>query len=48
MLPGKVITDSRKFEQIGELRALWWVVRILLAHRKGRPVVDREFFNEFR
>jgi len=48
MLPAVVVTDSRKFEQIGELRALWWVVRILLAHKHGRPLRHREFFNEFR
>jgi rSAM/selenodomain-associated transferase 2 len=48
MLPLTVVTDSRKFEQIGELRALWWVVRILFAHRYGKPLRHREFFNEFR
>ena len=48
MLPLVVVTDSRKFEQIGELRALWWVVRILLAHKHGRSLCHREFFNEFR
>lgn len=48
MLPGIVVADSRKFEQLGELRALWWVVCILLAHKHGRPLGRREFFGEFR
>ena len=48
MLPLAVVTDSRKFEQIGELRALWWVVRILIAHKFDRPITNREFFDEFR
>ncbi len=48
MLPLVVVTDSRKFEQIGELRALWWVVRILFAHKHRRPIKNREFFDEFR
>lgn len=48
MLPLAVVTDSRKFEQLGELRAFCWVVRILLAHKHGRPLRHREFFDEFR
>jgi rSAM/selenodomain-associated transferase 2 len=48
MLPSVVVTDSRKFEQIGPLRALYWVVRILVQHRRGRPLTHHRFFNEFR
>lgn len=48
MLPAVVVTDSRKFEQIGPLRALYWVVRILVQYRRGQPLPHRRFFNEFR
>jgi len=48
MLHETAVTDSRKFEQLGPVRALLWVVRILLAHRHERPLPHREFFNEYR
>ena len=48
MLPASVETDSRKFRQIGELRALGHVLGILANHETGRPVGHRDFFRNYR
>ena len=48
MLPASVETDSRKFRQIGELRALGYVLGILANHETGRPVGHRDFFRNYR
>jgi rSAM/selenodomain-associated transferase 2 len=48
MLPASVETDSRKFRQIGELRALAYVLGILANHETGRPVGHRNFFRDYR
>ena len=44
ILPGAVVTDSRKFEQQGIWRSLWRVVLIQLSHELGLPVPARRFF----
>ncbi|UTW45727.1 TIGR04283 family arsenosugar biosynthesis glycosyltransferase [bacterium SCSIO 12696] len=47
-----LITDSRKFEQIGVWRAFWWVLIILCKDRlwrgKAGKLVKPEFFAEYR
>ena len=48
MLPASVETDSRKFRQIGELRAFACVLGILANHQTGRPVGHQEFFRDYR
>jgi rSAM/selenodomain-associated transferase 2 len=48
MLPAAVVTDSRKFKQIGEFRALWWVLGILFNYELGRPVGHQKFFGDYR
>ena len=42
-----LVTDSRKFEQIGVWRAFWWVLLILWRDRVGR-LAKLEFFAEYR
>ncbi|MDM3871109.1 TIGR04283 family arsenosugar biosynthesis glycosyltransferase [Porticoccus sp. W117] len=42
-----LVTDSRKFEQIGVWRAFWWVLVILWRDRVGR-IARLEFFAEYR
>ncbi|MCV6605010.1 MAG: TIGR04283 family arsenosugar biosynthesis glycosyltransferase, partial [Porticoccaceae bacterium] len=42
-----LLTDSRKFTQIGVYRAFWWVVVILLKDRKG-VLAKPAFFAEYR
>jgi len=48
MLKTIVPTASRKFVQIGEFRALWQVLRILVDHQRGRSLANRQFFGNFR
>jgi len=47
-LPGKVITDSRKFRQMGELRALHHVVAIILRYQWNRRIANERFFEPYR
>ena len=48
MLPGEVLTDARKFEQMGPWRALRHSVSLLLRFRRGADVSDGPFFDDFR
>lgn len=48
LLRAEAITDSRKFEQMGVLRSLWRVLRILVAHHRQREIPAREFFSDIR
>ncbi len=48
LLRQKLKTDSRKFLQIGEFKALKQVVSILLKHRRGDAVGNDEFFRNYR
>ncbi|MEM7283627.1 MAG: TIGR04283 family arsenosugar biosynthesis glycosyltransferase [Pseudomonadota bacterium] len=44
----KLKTDSRKFVQIGEFKALKQVVSILLKYRRGNAVGNDAFFRNYR
>lgn len=48
LLPFQVQTDSRKFLQMGEFRALWKVCVILWRYERNRQVGEREFFQPYR
>ena len=48
LLPFKVRTDSRKFLQIGEFRALFQVFVILWRYERDRGVGVTEFFKPYR
>jgi len=48
LLSQPVVTDSRKFEQLGVWKALWYVILILLRYEKGRPVNCSNFFINYR
>jgi len=48
LLPGFVVTDSRKFKQIGEWRALWHVVSIILRYQRRKNIENRFFFKDYR
>ena len=48
IVPHRLQTDSRKFIQIGEFRALAQVVSILLRYRRGEAVANQEFFENYR
>ena len=48
MLPYYVQTDSRKFIQMGEFRALWQVCVILWRYERNRKVGKDEFFKPYR
>lgn len=48
LLPEEVITDSRKFEQMGVWASLMRVGLLLLCHRFRLPLVGRVFFREVR
>lgn len=43
-----VVTDSRKFEQMGEWRSLYRVCVILLRHQLGLSVAQNRFFSNIR
>ena len=48
MLPGVVLTDARKFEQMGPWRALRHSVALLLRFRRGADVSGDPFFDDYR
>jgi rSAM/selenodomain-associated transferase 2 len=48
LLDEEVITDARKFEQMGVWTSLARVVVLLLCRRYRLPLVGRPFFNEIR
>ena len=48
LLSAAVVTDSRKFKQIGELRALWHVLSIIRRYEQGRRVANERFFYDYR
>ena len=48
MLPSKVVTDARKFLEIGVWRALYYVIGIQLAHERKRIIPHQRFFKDYR
>jgi rSAM/selenodomain-associated transferase 2 len=48
MLPGRALTEARKFEQMGSWRALWHSVNLLLRFRRGTDVSGDSFFDDYR
>jgi len=48
MLNSSVVTDSRKFQQIGELRALWHVLSIILRYQFDKQIANGAFFKAYR
>jgi rSAM/selenodomain-associated transferase 2 len=48
LLDEYVVTDSRKFEQMGEWRSLYRVCVILLRHQFGLSVAQNRFFSNIR
>jgi rSAM/selenodomain-associated transferase 2 len=48
MLPGTVLTDARKFEQMGSWRALRHSINLLLKFRRGADVSGDSFFDDYR
>ena len=48
LLHGSVVTDSRKFKQIGEWRAFAHVVSILLRYKLSMRLSNATFFKEYR
>ncbi len=48
LLDEYVVTDSRKFEQMGVWRSLWRVVLILVCHKLRLPIAGRVFFSPIR
>jgi len=48
LLPDYVVTDSRKFEQMGVWRSLAQVLLILACHRAGLPLLGKQFFRDIR
>lgn len=48
LLPDAVITDSRKFEQMGVLRAFLYCLLILCCHELRLPLRGRRFFAAYR
>ena len=48
LLPGYVVTDSRKFKQIGEWRAFAHVVSILLRYKMRMRLSNAAFFRDYR
>ena len=47
-LAEKVVTESRKFKQIGIARAFWWMARILVNYELNRALPFPEFFRTYR
>ncbi len=47
-LDASVVTDSRKFEQMGPLRSLLRCVIILACHELRLPLAGRAFFSPIR
>ena len=48
LLPAEVTTDSRKFRQIGELRALAHVLSIIVRYERERRIGNERFFENYR
>jgi len=48
MLAQTVITDSRKFEQLGPIRALLYCLLILTCYELRLPMLGKRFFSAFR
>ncbi|MBL1432223.1 MAG: glycosyl transferase [Gammaproteobacteria bacterium] len=48
LLNATVITDSRKFEQMGVWQALRYVIAIQIQHRRGKPISYYDFFRDYR
>ena len=48
LLPAAVVTDSRKFKQIGTLRALWHVISIILRYERRASLKNEAFFHDYR
>jgi len=47
-LPGNVVTDSRKFRQMGELKALGHVIAIILRYQWNTRIANERFFEPYR
>lgn len=47
-LPGNIITDSRKFRQLGEFRALRHVLAIILRYQWNTRIANERFFEPYR
>ncbi len=48
LLSDKILTDSRKFRQLGEFRALAHVISILLRYERRRSIGNTTFFDPYR
>lgn len=48
LLGAEVVTDSRKFRQIGEFRALIHVLSIIRRYEKARALENERFFENYR
>ncbi len=48
MLPLQVITDARKFEQMGVVQAMTQIVAILVRHSVNLPTRNHSFFDPYR
>lgn len=48
MINSSIVTDSRKFEQIGTWRALIYVIAIQFQHRLGKVIRHPQFFHNYR
>lgn len=48
LVPDHVITDSRKFEQMGVWRSLFRVWAIQIRQEMGLPIKERRFFSDIR
>ncbi len=48
LLEAEVVTDSRKFRQIGEFRALVHVLSIIRRYEKDRRLANERFFQNYR
>ena len=48
ILDETVVTDSRKFDQIGHWRALWWATCLLWHFGRGRDIDHHPFFDDYR
>jgi rSAM/selenodomain-associated transferase 2 len=48
LLDAEVVTDSRKFRQIGEVRALAHVLSIIRRYEKNRKLDNERFFQNYR
>ena len=47
-LPAEVVTDSRKFEQMGPWRSFWRCLLILASYELRLPIIGQRFFQPVR